>query len=197
MDEHLVNYRALIARVDAHKDRVQQVWSEQLACRRGCSGCCHRSLSVFPVEAAAIRSLLAAGGLSTEPPSPDDPVELIHPLTVLDPGASHRCAFLDDSGACRIYKARPLICRSHGLPVAVRVDGELQGDTCPLNYREGGLENVSAADFLDLDVVNTALAVVNAAFAEASGCEAGQRVELGLLAAEAGISAPDGSPGSS
>ncbi|MFW6262268.1 MAG: hypothetical protein ACOC6J_11870, partial [Spirochaetota bacterium] len=37
------------------------------------------------------------------------------------PGARRRCAFLGRSGECTVYGGRPVICRTHGLPLAYRV----------------------------------------------------------------------------
>jgi len=60
---------------------------------------------------------------------------------LLRDGAAHpdgACAFLDDDGACRIYDARPYVCRSEGLPFAwigPAEDGSIveQRSICPLN----------------------------------------------------------------
>ena len=53
-DADLVDYRRLVARVDARAEAVRRRWPAAMRCRRGCDGCC-RHLSVFPVEAAALR----------------------------------------------------------------------------------------------------------------------------------------------
>lgn len=37
------------------------------------------------------------------------------------PGPRRRCAFLGRSGECTVYGGRPVICRTHGLPLAYRV----------------------------------------------------------------------------
>lgn len=71
-----------------------------LTCHRGCAGCCQDGLKVGESEAAAIRE--AASTLSAD--------ELPHPR-----GA---CVFLSSEGACRIYAARPYVCRTQGLPLS-------------------------------------------------------------------------------
>ncbi len=96
----------------------------RLRCARGCSSCCLDELSVRPVEAARIRRRQATLLRDARP----------HPL-----GA---CAFLDGSGACRIYQDRPAVCRSQGLPLRLLFEderGEIveHRDICPLNL-EGG-----------------------------------------------------------
>ncbi|MBN1336119.1 MAG: YkgJ family cysteine cluster protein [Deltaproteobacteria bacterium] len=117
---------ALHAAVDAAVSELVARHQDRLRCGRGCSDCCLDDLTVFPVEAARIvrdhPDLLATG----EP----------HP-----PGA---CAFLDASGACRIYESRPYVCRTQGLPLrwldlAGEASGEWQEhrDICPLNAPGG------------------------------------------------------------
>jgi hypothetical protein len=97
-----------------------------LACRRGCDDCCVDDLTVFGVEADLIRyhyaDLLASAA----------------------PRAVGACAFLDSTGACRVYDHRPYVCRTQGLPLSwqdVDADGaEVQmRDICPLNEEPLGL----------------------------------------------------------
>jgi len=94
-----------------------------LHCRRGCSSCCVDELTVFEVEADRIRDafpdLLEAG----------------------QPGPARACAFLDIDGACRIYEARPYVCRTQGLPLRWFEEDEEEEvvelrDICPLNAEE-------------------------------------------------------------
>jgi len=92
-----------------------------LQCGRGCSGCCADGITVFDVEADAIRAA--------------------HP-ELLERGTPHpegKCAFLDAAGACRIYDVRPYVCRTQGLPL--RWEDPEQGvehrDICPLNEGDG------------------------------------------------------------
>ena len=106
--------------------------ADRLQCRRGCSDCCRDGITVFEIEAQRIRrhhpGLLADGAP--------------HPL-----GA---CAFLDDTGACRIYEHRPYVCRTQGLPLRwLDTDDANETveyrDICPLNELPGmPLENLAA-----------------------------------------------------
>lgn len=49
------------------------------------------------------------------------------------PGPEGRCAFLDEADRCRVYEARPYVCRSQGLPLRW-IDGDAEHrDICPLN----------------------------------------------------------------
>jgi hypothetical protein len=92
----------------------------RLQCRPGCHGCCADGLSVFALEAAVIERHYATL-LATDAPN-----------------AEGACAFLDESGACRIYAHRPYVCRTQGLPLRW-LDRDADGtptevrDVCPLN----------------------------------------------------------------
>lgn len=101
----------LTAKVDAFFARVEARHGPDMQCRTGCSDCCHVRLTVTGVEAAAIRDHVATW-----------PAERRRELgTAGDPG---HCAALDAAGGtgghCRIYAARPLVCRSHGAPIRLR-----------------------------------------------------------------------------
>lgn len=108
--------------VDLRVRRLLAIHSSRIQCRLGCHRCCVDDLTVFEIEAENVRRLhadLLAGGA-------------LHPE-----GA---CAFLDSSGACRIYVQRPYVCRTQGLPlrwIETRPDGTFteMRDICPLNER--------------------------------------------------------------
>jgi Fe-S-cluster containining protein len=172
-DVHLVRLRA---RVDEHFTQAVARTPDQFACRPGCESCCHQRFSVFEVEAGPIREALA---------------QLAH----TNPEARRRirergedsglreCALLLD-GRCTVYEQRPLICRSHGLPIGVRESDEpgsaLRLDHCPLNFhgREHSDRDIPRASVLVLDAINQPLAVL------AELTAPGQpRVELAQLAA--------------
>ncbi|PRQ07375.1 YkgJ family cysteine cluster protein [Enhygromyxa salina] len=148
--DHLVQLRA---RVDQHFEQAVARSPDSFACRAGCDRCCGQRFSVFEVEAAPIRAALAQLA-SADPPLRERIREQGRDLE------SSSCALLVD-GRCSVYEQRPMICRSHGLPVAVadpeRVDGPLRVDHCPLNFVESSPPRASV---LILDAVNRPLAVI-------------------------------------
>lgn len=87
------------AEVDTRVAELSELHRDKLQCRLGCNECCIDDVSVFEVEAERIRrefpTLLADGRAA-------------------DVG---RCALLGDDGECRVYKARPYVCRTQGLPL--------------------------------------------------------------------------------
>ncbi len=105
--------------IEDEANALARAHAARLQCKKGCHDCCVDELSVFEVEANRIRSKFGALLSSGRP----------HP-----PGA---CAFLDAEGACRIYEARPYVCRTQGLPLRwLDEDGDElveYRDICPLN----------------------------------------------------------------
>jgi Fe-S-cluster containining protein len=151
MIEELENYRRLVERVDELCRQIEERYRPVLACRRGCDACC-RHLSLFWVEGLALartaETLPAAEAARlrerARQSGPDDPCPLL------------------ENGACLLYPARPLICRTHGLPLLTAGEGERRIDFCPENFR--GIANLPAAAVIDLDRLNLALAGINALF---------------------------------
>lgn len=137
--------------VDAESARLAARHADRLQCRRGCSACCIDGISVFEVEAEAIRraspALLAEG----------------------QPHAEGACAFLDSEGACRVYEARPYVCRTQGLPlrwIDFGTDDDAQAvelrDICELNEGGAPLESLDADACWELGPVEARLATLQA-----------------------------------
>jgi hypothetical protein len=121
----------LYAQVDRRVGRLETLHAARLVCRKGCHDCCVEGLTVFEVEAENIRRHHAKL------------------LSETDPYPEGACAFLDPSGACRIYEDRPYVCRTQGLPlrwVDQLPDGVLveMRDICPLNGEGQPVEDLSA-----------------------------------------------------
>jgi hypothetical protein len=131
--------------VDARAGALHARHAARLQCRRGCHACCVDDLIVFEVEALRVRTRAAA--VLREAPHP--------------PGA---CAFLDDTGACRIYAHRPYVCRSQGLPLRwLDDDGRHEHrDICPLNEAGAPIETLPAGDCWELGPVEARLATLQA-----------------------------------
>ncbi len=107
--------------------RLETVHRDILQCSTGCTACCVDDITVFMIEADNIRSHYARL-LREQPPHP-----------------AGACAFLDESGACRIYDQRPYVCRSQGLPLRWIEENVEYRDICPLNDRGEAIENLPSA----------------------------------------------------
>ena len=111
----------LTHKVDAFFARVALRHGDDMQCASGCSDCCRVRLTITGVEAAAIRAHVTTW-----------PVEQRRALAVTGP--DDRCAALDAAGRCRIYPVRPLVCRSHGVPIRLRRGGLPVVEACPRNF---------------------------------------------------------------
>jgi hypothetical protein len=83
---------------------------------------------------------------------------------------------------CAIYAARPLICRSHGLPIRFAPEGRRAlplVDVCPRNFV--GHDTLPADTILDQVTLSTVLGALDAARADETGRPRGERVPLETL----------------
>jgi len=148
--QELANYRLFVSRVDELCERINRQFADRISCRAGCSGCC-RHLTLFPVEAAALVVALAAL-----------PVPSRRILTTRgELPADGPCPLLQDD-RCLAYADRPIICRTHGLPLLTEIDGEKRIDYCPENFR--GVASIPGDGVMNLDLVNRTLVAINAVF---------------------------------
>jgi len=147
--------RALHAEVDDRARALAAKHVDRLQCTRGCAQCCVDDLTVFAVEAVHIRR---------------------HHAALLREGAPHptgACAFLSEDGACRIYRERPYVCRTQGLPLrwfdpagAVPVE---RRDICPLEDTGPPITELADGDCWLLGPYEARLAEIQQRLDEAAG----------------------------
>ncbi len=164
---------ALHDEIDREVARLSDLHRGRLRCGRGCASCCLLELRVSPVEAERIRraypDLLREG----------------------EPHAEGGCAFLDRAGACRIYDARPFVCRTQGLPLRVFLERDSGGEEgedpandateieehrsiCELNVAGGPpIEDLPEAACWLVGPYELRLARIDEAFREESAAEPG------------------------
>ncbi|MBU1431623.1 YkgJ family cysteine cluster protein [Myxococcota bacterium] len=140
-------YQDLLDKVDAFSAHAVEGQGPYLRCARGCDQCCRQPRTVFAVELAHLRAWIA------------DHPEAVIGLPVADEGP--RCPMLKADGACAVYPARPIICRTHG--PAARVDEALS--YCALNFEglsASAIEGlIPASSVLNLGLLNTLLVLLN------------------------------------
>jgi hypothetical protein len=170
-------YRELVARVDAFFARVRARHPNDLACGPGCDACCHARPTVTPVEADEVRRLL-----SSLPPAEAERVAArARRPEAQDEG---RCAALDEGGRCAIYAARPLVCRSHGLPIRMPGARSLPVVvSCEKNFVAAGPASADADCVLDQQTLSTILHAIDAAHARERGEAPGLREDLAEVVA--------------
>jgi Fe-S-cluster containining protein len=98
-----------------------------------------------------------------------------------------RCAALEDDGRCLVYGGRPIVCRSHGVPI--RFYGEADGkrfpiiDSCPLNFVTGP-HHADQDCILDQETLSATLIAIDNQDADARGRDRGDRFDLAALLIE-------------
>ncbi len=150
------SYRELLARLDSFAEQVAAKHGTQIACGPGCAGCCRQALELLPVEFYYLQAAAQSARL-TRPVQPAD-----------------ACPLLAD-GLCLLYAHRPVICRTHGLPLLMEADGRQWADCCPENFKSLELGDLPGGSLLHLERVNLLLVSINHVFADACGLDAGQR----------------------
>ena len=151
--EALQEYQALIKDVDRRCDRIRQKYADHIACVKGCPGnCCRIHISAYPVAAAFISRALQKL-----------PGEMIRHIRqkARQTGSFGPCPLLED-GACLMYNARTIICRTHGLPILSEYRGHRSIGFCQKNFQN--LPDIHEADAIDLGYLNSSLAGVNHRF---------------------------------
>jgi Fe-S-cluster containining protein len=154
----LKDYQRLIAEVDRRCRRIRIRHQKHIACTKGCAGnCCRIHISIYPVEAVSL-------ALSLQKLAPEMRHRIQH-------NARHANTFgpcpLLEGGACLIYHARAVICRTHGLPMLTEYRGHRSVGFCEKNFQH--LSPIPEEDIIDLAHLNNSLAAVNRRFVSEVG----------------------------
>lgn len=219
----LDDYYDLRDEISERSRRLFGAYAHHVQCGFGCYYCCDE-IAVLPIELEALRRYLGETGVPPEetrggPPEDagETPEERLHsvdrsvhgtlPAEQTQSGEKtprRRCAFLGRNGECTVYAGRPIICRTHGLPLAYRVyeydrEGrpvrtrapEYMDLWCDLNFRElPGSEADSYFDAhgrINMDRVNLRIEELNRRFlASPDGARygAGESAPLGSVLAK-------------
>lgn len=149
LEQSITQYLELRAKLDAKFAEIQTKHAAEFQCAKGCHECCKPGLTVNPLEAEVLKRHLQQNPISHESYN------------------KSRCNFLDKQGACSVYEVRPLVCRSHGAPLQFRDPNSQKPDeamrfrdVCPLNFKDQDIGKLQADDVLNLDTLNTLLALL-------------------------------------
>ncbi|WDP85649.1 MAG: YkgJ family cysteine cluster protein [Desulfobacter sp.] len=170
LDPLLKNYTDLLSRVDVHIQQVAARYSDQIACHRGCDSCC-RFLTLFPVEAFALSRAFECLDKSAQK-KVEKRLQLIEKSGDKEP---ENCPLLVDR-ICLIYPARPVICRTHGLPLYIKKDGKALVDFCPENFKN--MTSFPKDALINLDQLNTLLTAVNKHFTASVDADLPDRIPV-------------------
>ncbi len=159
------DYKKLMEDVNNEIRKLEKQYKGILQCRPGCIKCC-KELSVLPLEAEILQE--AFNALS------NDVIQIIHSQAK---NKNRACPFLIEN-LCSVYQARPLICRTHGLPVGyVNNNNEtIEVSACPVNFSEDAEFGID--DLLLMDQFNAILATLNEKFSQKIGHLPVQRISI-------------------
>jgi len=153
------SYRGLLARLDIFARELAARHGTHIVCAPGCAGCCRQRLELLPVEFYYLQAA-------------------VQKLSVRAPAAAPGDCPLLAGGLCLLYAYRPVICRTHGMPLLMEGGGRQWVDCCPENFTSTRLRELPGDSLLHLERVNLLLVSVNHVFAAARGLDAGQRLSI-------------------
>jgi Fe-S-cluster containining protein len=154
-EPYFEKYRSLVAQVDAVFKQVQEEYGQCVACKVGCSDCCHALFDLTLIEAMFIKHQFdraipreARQGILERANAADRKVYKLKreaskahqegkPETeILEDMAKERirCPLLDEGEKCEMYESRPITCRLYGIPTVIGG----QAHTCGLSHFEEG-----------------------------------------------------------
>jgi len=177
MTDSIARFDVLAGEVEAKFEAIRQRNQGCMECREGCSDCCRCRLSMTRVERAYLRRGLARLPLSVR-------LDLKARATT----ETEMCPALDANGCCQIYESRPLICRSHGVPLRYRHPVPLihpaRINVCEKNFTEVSTKSLPIEDVLDQTSLTAELAEIDANHCDERDLARGDRVPLAHILAE-------------
>lgn len=150
----ITQYQTLCRYCDEIFATTLNAFRPYMQCAKGCAACCILE-TVVPLEAYIIASYLKS---SSSP--------ALAVVSHRENQAQDQCIFLHNN-ECAIYPVRPIICRTHGLPM---IYPDRPGiDTCPLNFRELDITTIDQQFLLDVENITMNLMRLNLAFCFITG----------------------------
>ena len=147
--KEIENYENLISEIDDLHNKLAAIHQQNMKCKKGCDQCC-MDLMVFPVEYYAIKEKIKASGIQ---------------LPQASETKNSPCAFLLDH-LCSIYAVRPLICRTHGLPLLYMHEEDWHLNHCPINFDQVDDDYFTFENTYPQDKYNSKLYLINKSFIE-------------------------------
>ncbi len=153
-------YVEICTRMEEEFARNRRLHGEKIHCRAGCADCCSQLFQITEIEASpiwrAMQAMDAAERGQLQAKAREYLVERRKMVSARGepeawgslppPGTRLPCPALVD-GCCRIYEARPLICRKFGIPLW-NPDRPGRVYACELNFQEG--EEIVDGDLIQI-----------------------------------------------
>lgn len=169
-----LDYPALLARLDDWHGAARTTHPGVMPCRAGCHACCHGPFDISVADALLVRDSVRAlppedraavhrraeaqlarmGQLEPAFAAPWDVSGLGERRVdaLLEAFNREPCPALDESGGCRIYQGRPMVCRLMGLGLRTPA-GEVIPNACPIQNDHPAYRSLEPQVF-DLDAWN-------------------------------------------
>lgn len=142
------DYKILRKEIDELSNNLAKNHSEHMKCKKACDMCC-MDYSIFPIEFHSILNDLKEK--KTVPEFSSERKENV-------------CVFLNKH-VCSIYQQRPIICRTHGLPLLFMNDNsDWELSACDLNFKSYNFEEFTLENTFPQDKYNSKLYLLNKAF---------------------------------
>ena len=161
-------YNLLEQRLTKKISDLSKILANGLQCRAGCADCC-MGFSVLAIEAELIKKAFKN--------LPEQNRQQIASQATKD---TETCPLLID-GLCAVYENRPIICRTHGLPLAY-INEEQQAievSVCPLNFTPD--YEFTQEQLLFMDEFNSELFALNRKYCEEQGLDPETRIGINTL----------------
>ena len=86
-------------------EQAREVQAEHVVCQKGCNACCYLAVDVSAIEVSYIQHVTGIKPLHANMVS--------RSVNTVEENHGKKCPFLDsdNGGGCKIYHARPLVCR--------------------------------------------------------------------------------------
>lgn len=140
-------YKSYLDEVDAKSNVLFNTHKHNVKCTMGCSSCC-MAFNLFPIEYYYIKSQLR---------------EVTDNVGYICKEDEKNCLFLKNN-TCTIYKIRPYICRTHGLPLVAMGDDDWELSFCELNFTKVSENYFQEANTFPQDTFNSKLFLLNRQF---------------------------------
>jgi Fe-S-cluster containining protein len=114
---------------------IKRDFSREVRCRKGCTDCCHAVFDISLAEARHLRQHFDTLARRERRGALARASRALAAWNALAAGqtdistARIRCPLLTDQGVCICYEARPVNCRTYGVPTAIRGAGHVCGQS--------------------------------------------------------------------
>lgn len=149
-------YFKLVDEINEKVANLSAQHKNKMKCKAGCAQCC-LNFDVFPVEFFSIKEKMKTDRFE---------------MPELQSNDEDTCVFLKDN-LCQIYPYRPIICRTHGLPLlSMNESAEFwELSHCELNFENVEPDFFHQDNSLIMDKFNSELFQQNLSFIEANNLE--------------------------